>query len=65
MQNFMEGFITYVDETGSMKTLVARKGSFSIIEDVSEETAKEILDQITTGRYRWLRFGQRKAGALR
>jgi protein involved in temperature-dependent protein secretion len=65
MQNFMEGFITYVDETGSMKTLVARKGSFSIIEDVSEETAKEILDQITTGRYRWLRFGQRKVGALR
>jgi protein involved in temperature-dependent protein secretion len=65
MQNFLEGFITYVDETGNMKTLVARKGSFSIIENVSEETAKEILDQITTGRYRWLRFGQRKAGALR
>jgi protein involved in temperature-dependent protein secretion len=65
MHNFLEGIITYVDEKGSMKTLVARKGSFSIVEDVPQDKAREILDHITTGRYRWLKFGQRKAGALR
>lgn len=65
MQNFMEGFITYVDDMGYTKTLVARRGSFSVIEEISQEAAREILDHIHAGRYRWLKFGQRKAGVCR
>jgi hypothetical protein len=66
MENMMnEGFITFVDEAGNLKTLLAQNGTFSIVEGVSDQQAKEIFDHILTGRYRWLRYGQRKVSALR
>lgn len=66
MENMMnEGFITFVDEAGNMKTLLARNGAFSLVEDVTDEQAREIIDHILTGRYRWLRYGQRRRAGLR
>ncbi|MDQ0341041.1 protein involved in temperature-dependent protein secretion [Caldalkalibacillus uzonensis] len=65
MQKVAEGFITFVDETGRMKTLLARNGTFSIVEEVSDREVQEIFDHIISGRYRWLKYGQkRKAGVI-
>ncbi|QZT33671.1 hypothetical protein HUR95_15815 [Caldalkalibacillus thermarum TA2.A1] len=64
--NSEKGFVTFVDEAGKKKTLLLQNGTFSIIEEVPAEQAQEILDHITTGRYRWLKYGQkRKAGVVR
>ncbi|GGK22587.1 hypothetical protein GCM10010965_14370 [Caldalkalibacillus thermarum] len=61
-----KGFVTFVDEVGRKKSLFFHNGAFSVVEEVSVERAKEILDHITTGRYRWLKYGQkRKAGVVR
>ena len=66
MENMMnEGFITFVDEAGNLKTLLTKNGTFFIVEDVTNEQAKEILDHILIGRYRWLRYGQRRRAGLR